>query len=69
MSHNKKFKPTNMFIGEFHVAKNNKHLHMKLLNKITFALLIVATVLLTASCSSSRKSTCGCEGFVGYGNR
>ncbi|MFZ1785196.1 MAG: hypothetical protein WAU23_08310 [Ferruginibacter sp.] len=42
---------------------------MKQLNKITVLLLIVATVLLTASCSSSRKSSCGCEGMVGYGNR
>jgi hypothetical protein len=39
---------------------------MKQLIKITLALFIVATVVLTPGCASSKKSTCGCEGMVGY---
>ena len=69
MSHNKKFKPTPLFIGEFRLAKNKKHLHMKQLSKISLALFIVAAVFLAPGCAASKKSTCGCEGFVGYGNR
>jgi len=42
---------------------------MKQLSKITLALFIVATIVFAAGCASSKKSTCGCEGFVGYGNR
>jgi hypothetical protein len=66
MSRNKRFISTEMFIGEFHVARNNKHLYMKQLSKLTLALLITATVLCTASCAASKKSHCGCEGMVGY---
>ncbi|HQW83180.1 MAG TPA: hypothetical protein PK987_01895 [Ferruginibacter sp.] len=42
---------------------------MKLLNKLPLLLLIIATVLLAASCSSSKKGQCGCpnkQGMVGY---
>jgi len=39
---------------------------MKHLSKLTVALLLIATVALTVSCASSKKSHCGCEGMVGY---
>ena len=42
---------------------------MKQLGKLTLLLCIVATVLLSTGCASSKKGACGCEGFVGYGNR
>ncbi|MEO6255028.1 MAG: hypothetical protein ABIO79_17090 [Ferruginibacter sp.] len=42
---------------------------MQKLKKLPLLLLIIATVLLTASCASSKKSQCGCVGMVGYGNR
>lgn len=42
---------------------------MKRLNKLPLLLLIIATVLLAASCASSKKGQCGCpnkQGMVGY---
>jgi hypothetical protein len=40
---------------------------MKQVTKLTLALLIIATVVLTTSCAASRKSShCSCEGMVGY---
>lgn len=42
---------------------------MKQLNKLPLLLLIIATILLFASCASSKKGQCGCpnkQGMVGY---
>jgi hypothetical protein len=47
------------------LAKINKIEYMKNIIKITFLALIAITLIATG-CSSSKKSTCGCTGMVGY---
>jgi hypothetical protein len=39
---------------------------MKKLIKITSLALIITLALVATGCSSSKKSTCGCAGMVGY---